>query len=85
MFPKTGHNSKIFAIITKTFYVRPDPFSCIYFSFFLSLFQVDKLYDEKDEDYDPREKDEEVARMREHVMSEVICVHVCGAVRHIRT
>ena len=33
--------------------------------------QVDKLYDEKDEDFDPREKDEEIARMREHVMSEV--------------
>ena len=34
--------------------------------------QVDKLYDEKDDDFDPREKDEEIARMREHVMSEVI-------------
>lgn len=47
------------------------------FSFAKSCFlmwlvlQVDKLYDEKDEDYDPREKDEEIARMREHVMSEV--------------
>lgn len=38
-----------------------------------SLFikEVDKLYNEKDEDYDPREKDEEIARMREHVMSEI--------------
>lgn len=35
------------------------------------VLQVDKLYDEKDEDYDPREKDEEIARMREHVMTEV--------------
>lgn len=35
------------------------------------VLQVDKLYDEKDEDYDPKEKDEEIARMREHVMSEV--------------
>ncbi|XP_068760901.1 nucleobindin-2-like [Montipora capricornis] len=33
--------------------------------------EVDKLYDEKDEDFDPREKDEEIARMREHVMSEI--------------
>lgn len=37
----------------------------------LFIKEVDKLYDEKDEDYDPREKDEEVARMREHVMSEI--------------
>lgn len=35
------------------------------------VLQVDKLYNEKDEDYDPREKDEEIARMREHVMTEV--------------
>ncbi|KAL9956022.1 hypothetical protein ACROYT_G037439 [Oculina patagonica] len=33
--------------------------------------EVDKLYDEKDEDFDPREKDEEISRMREHVMSEI--------------
>lgn len=33
--------------------------------------EVDKLYDEKDDDFDPREKDEEIARMREHVMSEI--------------
>lgn len=35
------------------------------------VLQVDKLYNEKDEDYDPKEKDEEIARMREHVMTEV--------------
>ena len=36
-----------------------------------NLLQVDKLYDEKDDDFDPRERDEEIARMREHVVSEV--------------
>ena len=35
------------------------------------VFQVDKLYNEKDETFDPRERDEEIARMREHVMTEV--------------
>lgn len=33
--------------------------------------EVDKLFDEKDEDYDPQERDEEISRMREHVMSEI--------------
>jgi hypothetical protein len=35
------------------------------------LKKVGRLHDPKDEEYDPRERDEEIARMREHVMSEV--------------
>ena len=35
------------------------------------VLQVNRLYDEKDEEFDPRERDEEIARMREHVMTEV--------------
>ncbi|EDO43098.1 predicted protein [Nematostella vectensis] len=33
--------------------------------------EVTKLYNPKDEDYDPKERDEEISRMREHVMNEI--------------